>query len=70
MTFTNLILNDGDPYTVCTVSLENFDLNCVEGNNSPIGRPEFVDIDVSEEAVLKDIRTKVLVKIEFFASRS
>lgn len=47
MTFTNLIVNDGDPDTVCTVSVENFVLNCVEGNNSPIGRPEFVDIDVS-----------------------
>ena len=38
MTFTNLIVNDGDPYTVCTVSVENFVLNCVEGNNSAIGR--------------------------------
>lgn len=47
MTFPNLTVNDGDPYTVCTVSVENFVLNCVEGNNSPIGRPEFVDIDVS-----------------------
>lgn len=47
MTFPNLTVNDGDPYSVCTVSVEDFELNCVEGNNSPLNRPEFVDIDVS-----------------------
>jgi len=47
MTFPNLTVNDGDPYTVCTVSVEDFELNCREGNNSPLNRPEFVDINVS-----------------------
>lgn len=47
MTFPNLTVDDGDPYSVCTVSVEDFELNCVEGNNSPLNRPEFVDIDVS-----------------------
>lgn len=71
MTFPNLTVNYGDPYTVCTVSVGNVVLNCVEGNNSPIGRPEFIDIDVSEEVIVKEIRRKVLVKkIEFFASIS
>jgi hypothetical protein len=40
-------VNDGDPYRVCTVSAEDFKLNCKEGNNSPLNRPEFVDINVS-----------------------
>ncbi|MGH9972948.1 MAG: hypothetical protein ACRD93_03515 [Nitrososphaeraceae archaeon] len=47
MTFPNVTVNDGDPYTVCTVSVDNFELNCREGNNSPLNRPEFVDIDVA-----------------------
>ena len=47
MTFPNLTVDDGDPYKVCTVSAEDFELNCIEGNNSPLNRPEFVDIDVS-----------------------
>ena len=47
MTFPNLTVDDGDPYSVCTVSAEDFELNCIEGNNSPLNRPEFVDIDVA-----------------------
>jgi hypothetical protein len=47
MTFPNLTVNDGEPYRVCTVSTEDFELNCIEGNNSPLNRPEFVDIDVA-----------------------
>jgi len=49
ITFPNLTVNDGDPYTVCTVSVKDFKLNCKEGNNSPLTRPEFVDIKVSGE---------------------
>jgi hypothetical protein len=47
ITFPNLTVDDGEPYTVCTVSSEDFELNCNEGNNSPLNRPEFVDISVS-----------------------
>jgi hypothetical protein len=47
ITFPNVTVNDGDPYRVCTVSAEDFKLNCKEGNNSPLNRPEFVDINVS-----------------------
>jgi hypothetical protein len=47
MTFPNLTVNDGEPYTVCTMSVQDFKLNCREGNNSPLTRPEFVDIQVS-----------------------
>jgi hypothetical protein len=51
MTFPNLEVNDGEPYTVCTVSVQDFELNCIEGNNSPVNRPEFVDINVSERSL-------------------
>jgi hypothetical protein len=47
ITFPDLEVNDGEPYTVCTSSVEDFELNCIEGNNSPLNRPEFVDINVS-----------------------
>lgn len=47
MTFPNLTVDDGDPYSVCTVSVDDFELDCIEGNNSPLNRPEFVDIDVA-----------------------
>ena len=48
ITFPDLEVNDGEPYTVCTVSSEDFELNCMEGNNSPLTRPEFVDINVAD----------------------
>jgi len=48
MTFPGLNVDDGERYTVCTVSVKDFKLNCIEGKNSPLNRPEFVDIDVSE----------------------
>jgi len=47
ITFPNLSVDDGEPYNVCTVSVADFKINCKDGNNSPLSRPEFVDIDVS-----------------------
>ena len=47
VTFPNLNVEDGKPYKVCTVSVEDFKLKCNNGNNSPLNRPEFVDIHVS-----------------------
>lgn len=47
ITFPNVTVNEGDPYTVCTVSVDDFKLNCIHGKNSPLSRPEFVDIDKS-----------------------
>lgn len=35
MTFPNLQVNEGDPYTVCTVKVEDFKLNCIDGNRLP-----------------------------------
>jgi hypothetical protein len=49
ITFPNLRVDDGESYTVCTVSVQDFKLKCHEGKNSPLNRPEFVDIDLSGE---------------------
>ena len=46
MTFPDLRVDDGDPYTVCTVSAKDFKSHCIDGKNSPLNRPEFVDINV------------------------
>jgi hypothetical protein len=46
LTFPGIEVHDGDPYTVCTMTVDNFKLNCDKGNNSPLNRPEFVDINV------------------------
>ncbi|HEY7227563.1 MAG TPA: hypothetical protein VH481_05505 [Nitrososphaeraceae archaeon] len=47
VTFPNLAVEDGAPYKVCTVGAENLKLKCEQGKNSPLNRPEFVDIKVS-----------------------
>ena len=54
-TFPGLVVEDGERYTVCTVSTENFNLKCEHGNNSPLNRPEFVDIKVSETPTKKEL---------------
>jgi hypothetical protein len=45
--FPGLEVQDGEPYNVCTMSTDNFNLKCEHGQNSPFSRPEFVDINVS-----------------------
>jgi hypothetical protein len=47
ITFPNLAVEDGEKYNVCIMSVDNFKLKCKEGTNSPLNRPEFVDIKVS-----------------------
>jgi len=54
MTFPDLAVDDGEPYTVCIVSSENFEIDCSEGNNSPLNRPEFVDISLSGGSTNED----------------
>jgi hypothetical protein len=46
LTFPGIEVQDGDAYTVCTMTVDNFKLNCDKGNNSPLNRPEFVDVNV------------------------
>ncbi|SRR6266487_2963827 len=47
ITFPGLAVNDGDTFNVCTVNVADNKLNCKEGSNSPLNRPEFVDVKVS-----------------------
>jgi hypothetical protein len=49
ITFPNLQVDDGDPYKVCIITVKDLKINCKDGKNSPLNRPEFVDIDVSKE---------------------
>ena len=45
--FPNLAVNEGEPYKVCVMSTDNFKLKCQNGKNSPLDRPEFVDINMA-----------------------
>jgi len=47
ITFPGTAVDEGDKYTVCIMSVKNFKLQCDGANNSPLNRPEFVDIDLS-----------------------
>ena len=47
ITFPSLVVEDGEAYKVCTVSAESVKMKCQEGKNSPLNRPEFVDIKMS-----------------------
>ena len=54
MTFPGIEVQDGDPYAVCTMTTDNFKLKCDKGNNSPLDRPEFVDINVGSSSTSKE----------------
>ena len=46
ITFPGEEVPDSEPYTVCTMTVRDHKLECEKGNNSPLNRPEFVDINV------------------------
>lgn len=46
ITFPGEEVPDSEPYTVCTMTVKDHKLECQKGNNSPLNRPEFVDINV------------------------
>ncbi len=58
ITFPGLAVNDGDTFSVCTVNVKDNKLNCKEGSNSPLSRPEFVDVKVSGKASGKLLENK------------
>ena len=49
-TFPNMTVNVGDEYKVCALTIDDSNLMCQTGNDSPASRPEFVDLFVQEEA--------------------
>ena len=48
-TFPNMTVNVGDGYKVCALMIEDSNLICETGTNSPALRPEFIDLFVREE---------------------
>ena len=46
-TFPNVTVNTGDEYKACALPLKTLKIICIEGNNSPAKRPEFVDLSLS-----------------------
>ena len=45
-TFPNVTVNTGDEYKACALPLKTLKIVCIEGNNSPAKRPEFVDLSL------------------------
>jgi hypothetical protein len=46
-TFPNVTVNAGDEYKACVVLVKDLELTCKTGLNSPVARPEFVDISLN-----------------------
>jgi hypothetical protein len=46
-TFPNVTVNVGDEYQACVLPMDNLDLKCTSGQNSPAARSEFVDISLN-----------------------
>lgn len=47
LTFPGSAVDENDKYTVCIMSVKNFKLECDNANNSPLKKPEFVDINLA-----------------------
>jgi hypothetical protein len=47
-TFPDVVVNAGDQYNACVLTLKTMDKYCEEGYNSPAKRPEFVDISMNK----------------------
>lgn len=46
--FPGLVVNTGDSYKACVITLNDMHIKCGEGHNSPAKRPEFVDISIGK----------------------
>ena len=49
MTFPASAIDKNDKYTVCIMSVKNFKFECDNANNSPLKKPEFVDINLAAQ---------------------
>ena len=49
LTFASSAIDEDDKYTVCIMSVKNFKLECDNATNSPLKKPEFVDINLAAE---------------------
>jgi len=49
MTFPASGIDEDDKFTVCIMSVKNFKFECDNANNSPLKKPEFVDINLAAQ---------------------
>jgi hypothetical protein len=49
ITFPGSAIDEDDKYTVCIMSVKNFEVECDNANNSPLKKPELVDINLAAE---------------------
>ena len=49
ITFPASTIDEDDKYTVCIMSVKDFKVQCDNANNSPLKKPEFVDINLATE---------------------
>lgn len=49
ITFPGSTIDEDDKYTVCIMSIKDFNVKCDNANNSPLKKPEFVDINLATE---------------------
>jgi Na+-transporting NADH:ubiquinone oxidoreductase subunit NqrF len=49
ITFPSSTIDEDDKFTDCIMSIKDFKLECDNANNSPLKKPEFVDINLSAE---------------------
>ena len=60
--FPNVVVNTGDKYRACVLTLNNMHQYCEEGANSPAKRPEFVDISLGKALKIPDSGKKIKLK--------
>ena len=58
ITFPGSTIDEDDKYTVCIMSVKNFKLECDNANNSPLKKPEFVDINLATDNSNKNDKGK------------
>ena len=58
LTFPASAVEKNDKYTVCIMSVENFKFECDNAKNSPLKKPEFVDIKLAVQDSNKEVKNK------------
>lgn len=58
ITFPGSTIDEDDKYTVCIMSMKDFKVDCENANNSPMKKPEFVDIYLAAENSNKKTKDK------------
>lgn len=58
ITFPGSTVDEDDKYTVCIMSVKDFKLECDNAKNSPMKKPEFVEINLAAENSNKKEKNK------------